>query len=102
LRGEALYHLALDLGMVGFTIGVLWLCLRKYRPMALGWFRRKIWPPMWALKVIVACAVTFPIAIFLGNVSQVLPNFSVSDLTPWRCQIHVTPFQGGCMNLSSG
>ena len=70
-RGEALYHIALDLGMLGFTIGILWLCLRRYRPLALGWFRGKLWPPKWALKVLIACAIAFPLAMFLGDVSQV-------------------------------
>jgi len=62
----------LDLGMVGLTMGVLWLCLRKYRPRALGWFRSTLWPPRWLLKVVLACALTFPLAMLLGNVSQVL------------------------------
>ena len=57
--------------MVGLTIGVLWLCLRKYRPRALGWFRGWLWPPRWLLKVALACALTFPLAMLLGNVSQV-------------------------------
>ena len=63
--------MVLDLGMLGFTIAILWVCLRKYRPRALGWFRSRAWPPAWTLKVLLACVFAFPLAMFLADFSQV-------------------------------
>lgn len=70
-QGEALLHMVLDLGMLGFTVGILWLCLRKYKPRALGWFRSRPWPPDWGLKVLLTCAFAFPLAVWLADASQV-------------------------------
>lgn len=70
-RGEAFLHVALDLGMLGFTVAILWLCLKQYKPRALGWFRSRVWPPKWMLKVLLACAIGFPLAMYLGDFSQV-------------------------------
>jgi hypothetical protein len=98
VRGEALFHLLQDLGMLGLTIGTLWLCLRKYKPLDLGLFRSRFWPPKWAPKVLIACAMTFPVALFLESVSQVLTTSSVSVLSPWGCQNSSSflPGQGRC------
>ena len=76
--------------MLGFTIGILWLCLRRYKPLALGWFRGKLWPPKWALKVLLACAVAFPLAMFLGDVSQVSPQEAciAASCKVWTILIH--------------
>lgn len=38
LRAQAVLHFVLDLGEVAITLGILWLCLRQYKPLALGFF----------------------------------------------------------------
>ena len=62
--------MVMDLGMLGFTLAILWLCLRQYKPRALGWFRSRAWPPKWTIKVVLACVLAFPMASFLADFSQ--------------------------------
>ncbi len=72
---QALVHLVLDLGELGATLGILWRCLRAYRPLRLGWFRARVRPlRAWAGPIALACA-TFPLVDLAAARSQVrLPS----------------------------
>lgn len=68
---QALVHLVLDVGELGATLGILWGCLRAYRPRALGWFHARLWPPHpWLGHMVLACAA-FPLVDLAAARSQV-------------------------------
>jgi hypothetical protein len=53
------------------TLGILWACLREYRPRALGWFRLRARPLLgWVLQVALAL-VFFPLVDLVAARSQV-------------------------------
>lgn len=68
---QALMHLMLDLGELGATLGILWRCLRAYRPLSLGWFRARLRPlRSWICPALLACAF-FPLVDLAAARSQV-------------------------------
>ncbi len=73
---QALVHLVLDVGELGATAGILWRCLRGYRPRRLGWFALS-WRPAraWLGHLAAACAA-FPLVDLAAARSQ------VPDLAP--------------------
>ncbi|KAK9915094.1 hypothetical protein WJX75_004689 [Coccomyxa subellipsoidea] len=79
-RGQALVHLVLDVGELGATLGILWGCLRAYRPRALGWFHARLWPPHpWLGHMVLACAA-FPLVDLAAARSQ---GWFPHDLDAW-------------------
>lgn len=38
LRGHAMLHLCLDISQLGFTLFILWHCLKQYKPRKRGLF----------------------------------------------------------------
>lgn len=69
-RGQAFMHLVVDLSELGVTLGILWLRLRAYRPLARGWFPFKWERGSWIPGVLLACLL-FPVVDWLALHSQV-------------------------------
>lgn len=68
---QAMVHLVLDVGELGATLGILWACLRTYRPKALGWFKATLRPALgWLGEMALACAF-FPLVDLVAARSQV-------------------------------
>ncbi|KXZ47186.1 hypothetical protein GPECTOR_37g192 [Gonium pectorale] len=65
VRGSAMLHLCLDLCQLGVTLGILWSCLRSYRPRRLGLFPVRL-KGYWILAVALCCA-TFPAVDWLAH-----------------------------------
>ncbi|KAK9829399.1 hypothetical protein WJX72_005594 [[Myrmecia] bisecta] len=70
-RGQALVHLLLDVSEMGVTLGLLWACLRRYKPLALGWFRSWLRPARrWVPQVLLAL-LSFPLVDIVSARSQI-------------------------------
>lgn len=72
-RGHALLHLGLDLSQLGVTLGILWGCLRQFRPRKRGLFPMQLesaWTRRALLVVAIACC-TFPGVDWVAQQSMV-------------------------------
>ncbi|PNH08949.1 putative membrane peptidase ydiL [Tetrabaena socialis] len=69
VRSHAVLHLCLDVSQLLTTLGILWACLRKYRPRALGLFPLLPLRGLWLLGVLL-CAATFPAVDWLAHQSM--------------------------------
>lgn len=69
MRGHAVLHLCLDISQLIITLGILWFCLKDFKPREKGLFpvSFKGW---WFLWVVLACC-SFPAVDWLSTQSQV-------------------------------
>ena len=70
-RGQALLHLILDVGQLGFTIAILWKRLKAYRPRSLGWFETRLLPIQQWLGPVIVAAASFPLLNIVAQQAQV-------------------------------
>lgn len=74
-RGQALLHLILDVGQLGFTIAILWKRLKAYRPRSLGWFETRLLPIQQWLGPVTVAAASFPLLNIVAQQAQIwFPN----------------------------
>jgi membrane protease YdiL (CAAX protease family) len=62
-------HLCLDVSQLVVTLGILWACLRAYRPRALGLFPLRLRGGVWLLAVLLCCGL-FPAVDWLAHQSM--------------------------------
>ena len=91
-RGQAVVHLALDAGELGVTAGVLWRCLRAYRPRRLGWFAASLRPVSAWMGPLALTAAAFPLVDIVSARSQAW--FPV-DGDPWGASVLETAIASG-------
>ncbi|KAG2450646.1 hypothetical protein HYH02_004486 [Chlamydomonas schloesseri] len=68
VRSHAVLHLCLDITQLLVTLGILWSCLRAYKPRARGLFPLR-WRGLWWVAVLLGCA-TFPFVDWLAHQSM--------------------------------
>lgn len=65
VRSHAVMHLCLDISQLGVTLGVMWSCLKDYKPRALGLFPVR-WRGLWVFGVALCC-ISFPAIDWLAH-----------------------------------
>jgi membrane protease YdiL (CAAX protease family) len=91
-RGTAFLHLGLDAGEVALTLGILWRCLRHYRPRERGLFALRWDGGRWLLPLVLVGAITFPIVNWIAEAS--VAWFSGEDGEVWSEALEVTLAEG--------